>query len=337
MVSGFGDQQLLIVRFIKMRIHPETLKRLRKAQGWSQQELADKAKIEKKTIGRLESANGGEARESTARQLASALKLGNPRILAQGPESDAVREEVSRINFDSGGSGPRVRLDSETALAYDLVEERYGVDMHRLIEEAPTLFTLLAEASLAERRRRVGEAKAALEEFNRALPEHLAESDWAYKDEEESIERRDLFRHPGDLEWDDPRWEEYRKDGNPFANFLKRLARNIGAANGAIDPADIEFDRDTIYRGYLFPERRARLTGCSRRAEWVLSHRYARLGQIPKRLRGEGEDVARERAEWLEAQITDDEWAECEEMMAAAERLGKMLTGETDPDGEPGE
>ena len=35
--------------------------------------------------------------------------------------------------------------------------------------------------------------------------------------------------------------------------------------------------------------------------------------------------------------MTDDEWAECEEMMAAAERLGKMLTGETEPDGEPGE
>ena len=38
-----------------MKIHPVTLRKLRKAQGWSQQELADKAKIEKKTIGRLES------------------------------------------------------------------------------------------------------------------------------------------------------------------------------------------------------------------------------------------------------------------------------------------
>lgn len=315
-----------------MRIHPETLKRLRKAQAWSQQELADKAKIEKKTIGRLESANGGEARESTARLLASALKLGNPRILAQGPESEAVRDEVSRINFDSGGSGPRVHLDSETALAYDLVEEHYGVDMHRLIEEAPMLFTLLAESSLAERRRRIEEAKAALEEFNRALPDHLTDSDWAYRDEEESIEKRDLFRHPGDLEWDDPCWEDYRENGNPFANFLKRLANNIEADNGALDPAEVEFDPDLACRGYLFPERRARLTGCSRRAEWALSHGYARLGQIPKRLIGEGDDIARERIEWLKAQITDDEWAECEEMMAAAERLGKMMTGEIDPD-----
>ncbi len=315
-----------------MRVHPETLRRLRKAHGWSQQELADKAKIEKKTIGRLESENGGEAREATARQLAGALRLGNPRILVLDPESEAVRDEVSRINFDSGGSGPKVHLDSETALAYDLVEEHYGVDMHRLIEEAPMLFTLLAEASLAERRRRVGEAKAALEEFNRALPEHLADSAWAYREEEDSIERRDLFRHPGDLEWDDPSWEKYRKDGNPFAKFLKRLANNIEANNGALDPADVEFDPDMVCRGYLFPERRARLTGGSRRAGWVLSHGYARLGQIPKRLRGDCEDVDRERVEWLEAQITDDEWADCEEMMARAERLGKMLTGETDPD-----
>ena len=319
-----------------MRIHPETLKRLRKARGWSQQELAEKGKIEKKTIGRLESENGGEARESTARLLASALKLGNPRILAQGPESDAVRDEVSRINFDSGGSGPRVHLDSETALAYDLVEEHYGVDMHRLIKEAPMLFTLLAEVSLAERRRRVEEARAVLEEFNRALPEHLADSDWAYKDEEESIGSRDLFRHPGDIEWDDPRWEDYREKGNPFVNFLKRLAKNIEADNGALEPGDVDFDPEMICRGYLFPERRARLTGGSPRAEWVLSHGYARLGQIPKRLRDDSEEIACERVEWLEVQMTDDEWAECEEMMAAAERLGKMLTGETDPDGEPG-
>ena len=31
-----------------MRIHPETLKKLRKALGWSQQELADRAKSKKR-------------------------------------------------------------------------------------------------------------------------------------------------------------------------------------------------------------------------------------------------------------------------------------------------
>ena len=134
-----------------------------------------------------------------------------------------------------------------------------------------------------------------------------------------------------------PAWEDYRENGNPFANFLKGLAKNMEAGNGALDPADVGFDPDLICRGYLFPERRARLTGGSPRAEWALSHGYARLGQIPRRLRGEGEDVARERTEWLEAQIADDEWAECEEMMAAAERLGKMLAGEAGPDEEPGE
>ena len=92
-----------------------------------------------------------------------------------------------------------------------------------------------------------------------------------------------------------------------------------------------------ICRGYLFPERRARLTGGSRRAEWALSHGYARLGQIPKRLRGDGEEITRERVNWLEAQMSDDEWAACEEMMAAAVKLGKMLTGEMDTDNETDE
>ena len=320
-----------------MRIQPETLKKLRKARGWSQQELADKAKIEKKTIGRLESGKGGEARETTARQLAVALGVGNPRILTQSPEAEAVRDEEIRIHFDSGFSGTRLHIDSETALAYDLVEECYGVDMRRLIEEAPMLFTLLAEASLAERRRRVEEAKSALEEFNRALPEHLAESAWVYAEEEESIERRDLFRHPGNLEWDDPRWEKYRENGNPFANLLKRLGKNLEADNGVLDPADVEFDPDMSCRGHLFQKLRARLTGGSQRAEWALSRGYVRLGQIPKRLRGENEDVARERVEWLEAQITDDQWAEYEVMISNAVKLGKMLTGEIDPEEATGE
>ncbi len=319
-----------------MKIHPETLKMLRKIRNLSQQELADRAKVDKKTIGRIEGGYAGESHGATVRLIAGALGLSDPRILAENPESELVREEA-KIHSAPRTSGSRVHLDSETALAYDMVEEHYGVEMHRLIEEAPMLFTLLAEASLAERRRRVGEARAALEEFNRALPAHLADSAWAYQEEEESIERRDLFRHPGNLEWDDPRWEAYRESGNPFSNFLKRLAENLEAGNGALEPEDVEFDPDIGCRGHLFPELRERLTCGSPRAGWVLSHGHARLGQIPKRLRGEGEDATRERVNWLEAQITDDEWAACEEMMAAAVKLGKMLTGETGAEDEADE
>ena len=319
-----------------MKIQPGTLKMLRKIRNLSQQELADRAKVDKKTIGRIEGGYAGESHGATVRLISGALGLSNPRILAEAPESELVREEA-RIHSASHSSGTRVHLDSETALAYDMVEEHYGVEVHRLIEEAPMLFTLLAEASLAERRRRLEDARAVLEEFNRALPEHLGDSGWAYEEEEESIGRRDLFRHPGNLEWDDPRWEAYRENGNPFSNFLKRLAENLEAGNGALDPEDVEFDPDISCRGYLFPELRERITGGSPRAGWVLSHGHVRLGQIPKRLRGEGEDAARERVEWLEAQITDDEWAAYEEMIDAAVKLGKMLSGETGPEDEADE
>ena len=199
------------------------------------------------------------------------------------------------------------------------------------------LFTLLAEASLDERRRRVEEAKKGTRRVQPRPARASRRSAWAYREEEESIERRDLFRHPGDLEWDDPAWEKYRENGNPFANFLKRLAKNLEADNGALDPADVEFDPDLVCRGHLFPR-------TPRKPHWRLTARrvgpFPRIRaprQIPKRLCGEGEDVTRERAEWLEAQITDDEWADCEAMMANAVKLGKMLTGEFDPEEATGE
>ena len=135
-------------------------------------------------------------------------------------------------------------------------------------------FTLLAEASLAERRRRVEEAKSTLEEFNCALPEHLAESAWVYAEEEDSIERRDLFRHPGDLEWDDPRWEKYRENGNPFANFLKGLGKNLEAGNGLLDPVGtVEFDPDMELPGPSFPR-------TPRKPHWRLTAR--RVGPFPR-------------------------------------------------------
>ena len=53
-----------------MKIQPETLKLLRKLRNWSQQELADKAKLDKKTIGRIEGRNAGESHGATIRLLA---------------------------------------------------------------------------------------------------------------------------------------------------------------------------------------------------------------------------------------------------------------------------
>ena len=134
-----------------MKIQPETLRKLRKGKGLSQQALADEARVDKKTIARIEGGKGGETRGSTVKLIAKTLRV-DPEVLAQEPESEAVREaDLRKLGYRT----VRLSFLGETVLAYDLVKDRYGVDMRQLIDAAPMLFTLLAEMSLADRRRRL--------------------------------------------------------------------------------------------------------------------------------------------------------------------------------------
>jgi transcriptional regulator with XRE-family HTH domain len=60
-----------------------TLRRLRTAKGLSLAQLADRAKIDKQTIWRLEQGKHTETRESTIQKLARTLRLlsvDNPKI-----------------------------------------------------------------------------------------------------------------------------------------------------------------------------------------------------------------------------------------------------------------
>ena len=177
-----------------MKIHSETLKKLRKERGYTQQGLAEKARVDKKTIARIEGSKGGEPRGDTVRLIAKALGVENPQVLAEEPESDVVHEEFRKIG--ARRVKVKVPLFDEAILAYDLAEEHYGVDMHKLINAAPVLFTLLAEMSLADRRCSVKEMSKAWDTFLRTCPEHLKHlslqggCSW---DEETSIDKRDLF------------------------------------------------------------------------------------------------------------------------------------------------
>ncbi len=289
-----------------MKILPETLRKLRKRNGLSQQGLADKARIDKKTVARIEGGKGGEPRGSTVKEIASALDV-EPQVLAQEPESEAVREADLRKH---GLRMVRLPFYGETILAYDLVSDRYGVDMRQIIDAAPMLFTLLAEMSLADRRRCLEEAEKALDAFNQALPEHLTGCAWSYSDDEKSIAERDLFCR---LENDE--WNSSYQGRNPFSDFLIQLAKGLGPDNDAINHEDIcnlgNFDdlpSFSLFKAFL-----KNLTGGSSRADYALSCGYVRLGQIPKQLRGEDEEderVVSERVKWLEAQVPDDDWAE---------------------------
>ena len=284
-----------------MRINSETFKKLRNKNGLSQQTLADASGVAKKTIARIESGQGGETRGSTVRELARALhiKEDDIQILAQDPNSHEVQKAELR---QSGARRTPVFLDAEAVLAYDLACERYGVEWRLILEGAPVFFTLLAEMSLAERRRRVEDMKA-------IIPDHLysnrQEDDIA--GEENSIAKRDLFAGLiiGSGVWP-----------NPFCNFLSQKAKDLDPDDDVLAHEDLRWAFDEL--GFIdsssdiFKTCRKNLTGGSTRADYALSHGYTRIRQIPKELRGEDEDVTSERVKWLEDKVPDEEWEKYE-------------------------
>ena len=311
-----------------MRINPETLKKLRNKNGLSQQTLADESGVSKKTIARIEGGKEkGEPRGDTVRLIAKALRV-KPEVLAEEPESEVVNEEFRKI----GARRVKVKVPifDEAILAYDLVEKRYGVDMRKLINAAPVLFTLLAEMSLVARRRRLTEMDKAWHTFLETCPEHLKHlslqggCSW---DEEFSIDKRDLFGRDV-LEKGELLQEIYHEGQNPFSDFLIQQTKELGHQNDAINLGDMMISSGhpetdgwlwhlplfRTFRERLTGERRTTFGGYRSRADFALSRGYVRIGQIPKHLRGEDEEedehIASERVKWLEAQVPDEDWDE---------------------------
>ena len=217
-----------------MKIQPETLRKLRKERELSQQELAKEARIDKKTVAHIEGGKG-EPRVSTVERIAKVLRV-DPQVLVEGPESEAVRDvELQKL----GLRVVKLPLDGETLIAYDLVEKHYGVGMRSLVYAAPMLFTLLAEMSLRERRRRLEKMKEEWEAYERNVPQYMIPHGARHEDsanaEENSINKRDLFArriHSGDDDFgmnfisDESYFDASR---SPFNDFLIKEGEKAGS------------------------------------------------------------------------------------------------------------
>ena len=296
-----------------MKIVSDTLRMLRKETGLSQEGLAERADVDKKTVARIEGGKGGEARPKTVQRLAKALGV-EPKDLAaeHSPESKVL----------DGYLGVRVYVRHETMLAYDLVEDRYGVDIWEIIDAAPLLFTLLAEMSLVDRRRRLDEMLEAWDTYQKTVPDHVdfakvGDCEEGRQAEEGSINGRDLFG--ARILEEDQLWSmyvgngHYDQDRNPFSDFLIKLAKELGPGNDAIDYDGIGYFGGHFPTCALFLNYRKRLTGGSQRADYALARGHVRLDEIPGPLRGADEEdnvsVSAERTKWLEAKVPDEEWA----------------------------
>lgn len=317
-------------------IHPEALKAYRTRKHWTQEQLADATrgahKVSLPTIKRIESAKDKTypANDRVAEALAKAFGI-SVEDLAKGPSEIGDREESLR---KSGYRPLRTMIDAETALAFDMVQHLYGISARSQIEMAPLFAALLAEGSLAWRRKRVDSIEEAADRLMSLGGGHFSFAHAAYRtqdgaaDERASIEKRDLFgEHVGNDTFDlgfDP------SQNNPFSDYLQEFASESEAKT-------VTFTNDFGWKtSEGLPEYRIgadtieRLTGGDADAEYALLRGHVRLKDIPEELLGDEKEA--ERKEWISARIPGEERAarkkEQNELMAL---IGSIDLGDMTP------
>lgn len=129
------------------------LKALRADRGLSQAQLARKAKLNKQTMYRIEAGEHRHVRSRTVENIAKALAV-DPKVLTGElpmPESDA---KATQPTPDTGDYVINVPVDGAIRNAFTLAALRYRMPIARIVELAPYLFVVAAEASL-ERRKKI--------------------------------------------------------------------------------------------------------------------------------------------------------------------------------------
>ena len=321
---------------------------LRKAKGFSRDHLAQRSTISVRTIQRLEEPVRGSRgpRRHTLEKLAQALQVEPEALTGEAPLPDPGNTPASEPR--------RVQVSAEIApkarLAYDLVKSRYGVRATEIINMAPLLFTLLAEGSLARRRKILEEAGEAIRRLDRIEGEvghrvfnhATAHVELSAGMEAGSIAEADIFGEHLFGESDEP---FDSSEGNPFASHLRRLAAELEC------PGIVEVERDGLRYGSPWPrlpdydlcnDELESITSGSADARRALETGHVRLSEIPEQLKGK--HAGEERAAWLEERLPDiykgleegqpmAEWAKFEATATPAEvkEVLKKVVSESGP------
>ena len=299
------------LRSVAMKIDPERLRTLREQKGLSRLKLAERSGISERTIQRLENEphRSQKSQGHTLNNLAKALGVKEkPGILT----GDLPLPNLAKA--PTGDNPDRVQIGAQiapkTRLAYDLIKRRYGVNATEIINMAPLFFTLLAEGSLAWRRKKLKEVEEAYD--------HLMQIDGFWSGgsgylqhgmdegvggEEESIDRADLFGEHLDDDFMGKPFDSSKN--NPFTYYLRKLANEldipgiVGVDDGVL----------SIASNFKFPhydicsEELDHIANGSPDAKKALEIGFARLSEISDELMAE--DASEKRAEWLEEKLPD--------------------------------
>jgi len=294
-------------------IQPEALKAYRARKHLTQEQLADATrgpnKVSLPTIKRIETTKDGAypANDRVAEALAKALRV-SVEDLSRLPSKSEDQEDSLRKH---GYRPLRTMIDEDTSLAFNMVQSIFGIPIRSQIVMAPLFAALLAEGSLAWRRKRV----EAIEEASAKLRElgggHFSFVGFAHRvddgnvEECKSIAKTDLFGvHASEEAFD---WGYDPSANNPFADYLEVFANEAQAQS-------IKFDREFGWKtseGLPFYRIGAdvieQLTGGDPDAEYALARGHVRLKDIPDQLRGGDREA--ERIAWMIQRVPGEELA----------------------------
>lgn len=204
-------------------INPDRLKAQRTRMKMSQQQLAEKIRVDVGTVSRWECGRVTNVRMKTLVELTDVLEITDDELCGEGsltekPSSDKPsRKDQMNVIIDGA---------NRNALAF--VAKRYGVTRQQIVEVAPLLFFIAAEQSLRERAEKLDRFWESLESAKESWPAHIV-PDWYHhiiddnssNAEKESIRSRDLFGVKAGLEVTNEATE------NPFARFLTNQLKSI--------------------------------------------------------------------------------------------------------------
>jgi transcriptional regulator with XRE-family HTH domain len=281
------------------KINKDALRKLREAKGLSQEQLAERAKVNKQTISRLERAEQNKTRAGTIERVARVLSV-EPAVLT----GDAPVPEVAPPPQMSPSN---IELSRQADNALHLVAERYFVRPWQVMELAPLLFCWAAEMSLRRRMERLNDLERACETARTLEGEmrHLPVPNFTYSEEKiaaesESIGSHDIFGGciderrfldsigPSDIYVD-----------NPFAVFLNSVVSELGdvASFEGFSPIDYPFYR-------VCPEEASRLVGGDKELTEAILNGAVLLSEMPKELHGLFADNEK-RIAWVRAQAKE--------------------------------
>ena len=282
-------------------VDPNVVRQLREGKRLARTGLAKKASLSERQLRRIEDSDAPtvSVRDNTLMKLARALEV-EPSVLT----GESPAPKVTPRPAPTERSPIRAMIEPKARLGYTLLKQRYGVNATDLINMAPLFFTLLAEGSLAWRRQQLADAEEAMWRASALGNGHLAcmnavhHAEKGLSCERQSIEALDLF---GEKIADDAyQWGYDSSTNNPFADYLRKLADDLGkldvvsVGHGELGFMSLEYPDYDLCGAELDT-----ITNRSSQARWVLEVGHARLDQVPVELRGE--DASEQRAAWLES------------------------------------